>query len=170
MKNGSERIGKLGRRLSLLASTGQAALIIATLFGLTFAFALYKDSPRPGDLFAPVTLVPTLANVATAAIYFWVLQRLHRVGTVLRHGPPISADLGTALGALGRAILWSTLVVLLLGIPEARTIQGVPTLTYRTEPDWSLAYLGAIAAVSLFAISRVIGEAVRLREDNEAIV
>jgi hypothetical protein len=170
MDHEAGRISVLGKRLSLIASIGQAAILLGAVLNQLVAYAIFSVSSRPEDFYATFNLIPALAQVAMAIVYFWVLQNLYRVGQELRRDLPISAALATSLRRLGGSILWCTALGLLLGVPHPRIIEGVPTLSYQTDIDWSIAYLGAIATVAVYAIAGVINEAVRLREDNEAII
>lgn len=158
----------LGRRLSLLASAGQAMVLLTNSLMLLALYAISTGGPRPAEFFVAYNAFPLLAGITVAASQFWALQRLHRVGQALRDHPPISMRLAHCFKRLGLAILVCGIATSLLGGWFNGIDAGLPRIFY--EADLASLYIALVGSLTAYSVAWILVDGVRIRQELEDFV
>lgn len=178
-----ERIPKTGRLLIVLARTGQALTALSVLGATYVLFRIALPALPPGqgaiDVLRNAFSEPAAAFVngwylLRAAIYIWALERIRLIGTALLRFEPISTEVATAVRRSVQALLLCGFSTLLAFNVESNARCIVPTDTVIYSVAWDLNFMAFYAVcllcVCVFAIARILQEAVALKAENEGFV
>ena len=165
----------------LLIAAAWLGMLLCPLYAIALGGAsrAMADAPKlahDGITGAPIRLdiLPfdaglVLRLTAMVALQLLVLWQLRSVGAALLRQPDIGAGVASAFRRLGHALLAYGLFGMIVPVPT-RHVSALQVQLVAERFGYSQVYLIAIACLCAYATAWLLGESVRLKEENEGFV